>query len=69
MKLIYLVVLIIIVIIAINLYLFIQNRKNKGNDNYLKTKELHDLSRDVHSDNYEISRAQAHMTFRSPGGM
>lgn len=69
MKLIYLVVLIIIVIIAINLYLFIQNRKNKGNDNYLETKELHDLSRDVHSDNYEISRAQAHMTFRSPGGM
>ena len=69
MKLIYLVVLIIIVIIAINLYLFIQNRKNKGNDNYLETKELHDLSRDVHSDNYEISRSQAHMTFRSPGGM
>lgn len=69
MKLIYLVVLIIIVIIAINLYLFIQNRKNKGKDNYLETKELHDLSRDVHSDNYEISRAQAHMTFRSPGGM
>lgn len=69
MKLIYLVVLIIIVIIAINLYLFIQNRKNKGNDNYLKTKELHDLSRDVHSVDYEISRAQAHMTFRSPGGM
>ena len=49
MKLIYLVVLIIIVIIAINLYLFIQNRKNKGKDNYLETKELHDLSRDVHS--------------------
>lgn len=69
MKLIYLVVLIIIVIIAINLYLFIQNRKNKGKDNYLETKELHDLSRDVHSDNYELSRAQAHMTFRSPGGM
>ncbi len=69
MKLIYLVVLIIIVIIAINLYLFIQNRKNKGKDNYLETKELHDLSRDVHSDNYEISRAQAHTTFRSPGGM
>lgn len=69
MKLIYLVVLIIIVIIAINLYLFIQNRKNKGKDNYLETKELHDLSRDVHSDSYEISRAQAHMTFRSPGGM
>lgn len=69
MKLIYLVVLIIIVIIAINLYLFIQNRKNKGEDNYLETKELHDLSRDVHSDSYEISRAQAHMTFRSPGGM
>ena len=69
MKLIYLVVLIIIVIIAINLYLFIQNRKNKGKDNYLETKELHDLSRDVHSDNYEISRAQAHMTFRSHGGM
>ena len=46
--------------------------KNKGKENketYLKTKELHDLSRDVHSDNYEISRAQAHMTFRSPGGM
>ena len=69
MKLIYLVVLIIIVIIAINLYLFIQNRKNKGNDNYLETKELHDLSRDIHSVNYEISRAQAHMTFRSPGGI
>ena len=61
MKLIYLVV-----------YLFIQDKKNKGKENketYLKTKELHDLSRDVHSDNYEISRAQAHMTFRSPGGM
>ena len=46
--------------------------KYKGKENketYLKTKELHDLSRDVHSDNYEISRAQAHMTFRSPGGM
>ena len=57
MKLIYLVVLIIIVIIAINLYLFIQNRKNKGKDNYLETKELHDLSRDVHSVDYEISRA------------
>ena len=69
MKLIYLIVLIIIVIIVINLYLFIQNRKNKGKDNYLETKELHNLSRDVHSDNYEISRAQAHMTFRSPGGM
>ena len=69
MKLIYLVVLIIIVIFAINLYLFIQNRKNKGKDYYLETKELHDLSRDVHSDSYEISRAQAHMTFRSPGGM
>ena len=69
MKLIYLVVFIIIIIIGIYLYLFIQDRKNKGNDNYLETKELHDLSRDVHSDNYEISRAQAHMTFRSPGGM
>ena len=69
MKLIYSVVFIIIIIIGIYLYLFIQNRKNKGKDNYLETKELHDLSRDVHSDNYEISRAQAHMTFRSPGGM
>lgn len=67
MKLIYLVVFIIIIIIGIYLYLFIQDRKNK--ETYLKTKELHDLSRDVHSDNYEISRAQAHMTFRSPGGM
>ena len=67
MKLIYLVVFIIIIIIGIYLYLFIQDRKNKGKENketYLKTKELHDLSRDVHSDNYEISRAQAHMTFR-----
>ena len=73
MKLIYLVVpVMIIIIIGIYLYLFIQDRKNKGKENketYLKTKELHDLSRDVHSDNYEISRAQAHMTFRSPGGM
>ena len=69
MKLIYLVVFIIIIIIGIYLYLFIQDRKNKGKDNYLETKELHDLSRDVHSDNYELSRAQAHMTFRSPGGM
>lgn len=73
MKLIYLVAfIIIIIIIGIYLYLFIQDRKNKGKENketYLKTKELHDLSRDVHSDNYEISRAQAHMTFRSPGGM
>ena len=72
MKLIYLVVFIIMIIIGIYLYLFIQDRKNKGKENketYLKTKELHDLSRDVHSDNYEISRAQAHMTFRSPGGM
>ena len=72
MKLIYLVVFIIIIIIGIYLYLFIQDRKNKGKENketYLKTKELPDLSRDVHSDNYEISRAQAHMTFRSPGGM
>lgn len=49
MKLIYLVVLMIIVIIAINLYLVIQNKKNKGKNNYLETKELHDLSRDVHS--------------------
>ena len=58
MKLIYLVVFIIIIIIGIYLYLFIQDRKNKGKENketYLKTKELHDLSRDVHSDNYEIS--------------
>ena len=72
MKLIYLVVPIIMIIIGIYLYLFIQDRKNKGKENketYLKTKELHDLSRDVHSDNYELSRAQAHMTFRSPGGM
>ena len=72
MKLIYSVVFIIIIIIGIYLYLFIQDRKNNGKENketYLKTKELHDLSRDVHSDNYEISRAQAHMTFRSPGGM
>ena len=69
MKLIYLVVLIIIVIIAINLYLFIQNRKNKGNDNYLETKELHDLSRDIHSVDYEISRAQAHMTYHNSGKM
>ena len=72
MKIIYLVVFIIMIIIGIYLYLFIQDRKNKGKENkktYLKTKELHDLSRDVHSDNYEISRAQAHMTFRSPGGM
>ena len=72
MKLIYSVVFIIMIIIGIYLYLFIQDRKNKGKENketYLKTKELHDLSRDVHSDNYEISRAQAHMTFRSPGGM
>ena len=69
MKLIYLVVLIIIVIIAINLYLFIQNRKNKGKDNYLETKELHDLSRDVHSVDYEISRAQAHMTYHNSGKM
>lgn len=72
MKLIYLVVFIIIIIIGIYLSLFIQDRKNKGKENketYLKTKELHDLSRDVHSDNYELSRAQAHMTFRSPGGM
>ena len=69
MKLIYLVVFIIIIIIGIYLYLFIQDRKNKGKDNYLETKELHDLSRDVHSVDYEISRAQAHMTFRSPGGM
>lgn len=71
MKLIYLVVSIIIIIIGIYLYLFIQDRKNNGKENketYLKTKELHDLSRDVHSDNYELSRAQAHMTFRSPGG-
>ena len=67
MKLIYLVVLIIIVIIAINLYLFIQN--SKGNDNYLETKELHDLSRDVHSVDYEISRAQAHMTYHNSGKM
>ena len=66
MKLIYLVVLMIIVIIAINLYLFIQN---KGKNNYLETKELHDLSRDVHSVDSEISRAQAHMTYRNPGGM
>ena len=72
MKLIYLVVLIIIVIIAINLYLFIQNRKNKGKENketYLETKELHDLSRDVHSVDYEISRAQAHMTYHNSGKM
>ena len=72
MKLIYLVVLIIIVIIAIKLYLFIQNRKNKGKENketYLKTKELHDLSRDVHSVDYEISRAQAHMTYHNSGKM
>ena len=72
MKIIYSVVFIIIFIIGIYLYLFIQDRKNKGKENketYLKTKELHDLSRDVHSDNYEISRAQAHTTFRSPGGM
>ena len=62
MKIIYSVVFIIIIIIGIYLYLFIK-------ETYLKTKELHDLSRDVHSDNYEISRAQAHMTFRSPGGM
>ena len=58
MKLIYSVVFIIIIIIGIYLYLFIQDRKNKGKENketYLKTKELHDLSRDVHSDNYEIS--------------
>ena len=59
MKLIYLVVLIIIVIIA----------KNKGKDNYLETKELHDLSRDVHSVDYEISRAQAHMTYHNSGKM
>ena len=66
------IVFIIIIIIGIYLYLFIQDRKNKGKENketYLKTKELHDLSRDVHSDNYEISRAQAHMTFRNPGGI
>ena len=72
MKLIYLVVPILIIIIGIYVYLFIQDRKNKGKESketYLKTKELHDLSRDVHSDNYELSRAQAHMTFRSPGGM
>ena len=69
MKLIYLIVLMIIVIIAINLYLFIQKKKNKGKNNYLETKELHDLSRDVHSVDYEISRAQAHMTYRNPGGM
>ena len=72
MKLIYLVVPIMIIIIGIYLYLLIQDRKNKGKENketYLKTKELHDLSRDVHSDNYEISRAQAHMTFRNPGGI
>ncbi len=69
MKPIYLIVLMIIVIIAINLYLFIQNKKNKGKNNYLETKELHDLSRDVHSVDYEISRAQAHMTYRNPGGM
>ena len=72
MKLIQLVVPILIIIIGIYLYLFIQDRKNKGKESketYLKTKELHDLSRDVHSDNYEISRAQAHMTFRSPGGI
>lgn len=72
MKLIYLVVFIIIIIIGIYLYLFIQDRKNKGKENketYLKTKELYDLSKDVHSDNYEISRAQAHMTFRNPGGI
>ena len=69
MKLIYLVVPIMIIIIGIYLYLFIQDRKNKGKDNYLETKELHDLSRDVHSVDYEISRAQAHMTFRNPGGI
>ena len=72
MKLIYLVVLIIIVIIVINLYLFIQDRKNKGKESketYLKTKKLHDLSRDVHSVDYEISRAQAHMTYHNSGKM
>ena len=41
--------------------------KNKGKDNYLETKELHDLSRDVHSVDYEISRAQAHMTYHNSG--
>ena len=53
-----------------NLSLFIHPKieKNKGKrktkENLLKKqKKLHDLSRDVHSDNYEISRAQAHMTF------
>lgn len=72
MKIIYSVVFIIIIIIGIYLYLFIQDRKNKGKENketYLKTKELHDLSRDVHSDNYEISRAQAHMTYHNSGKM
>ena len=69
MKLIYSVVFIIIIIIGIYLYLFIQDRKNKGKDNYLETKELHDLSRDVHSVDYEISRAQAHMTYHNSGKM
>ena len=65
MKLIYLVVLIIIVIIAINLYLFIQNRKNKGKDNYLETKELHDLSRDVNllSNLSYLKRVHANVSF------
>ena len=72
MKIIYSVVFIIIIIIGIYLYLLIQDRKNKGKENketYLKTKELHDLSRDVHSVDYEISRAQAHMTYHNSGKM
>ena len=70
MKLIYLIVPIIIIIIAIYLYLFIQERKNKGKNNrdaYLESKELHDLSKDVHNLDYEIARAKAHTSFRGNG--
>lgn len=70
MKLIYLIVPIIITIIAIYLYLFIQERKNKGKNNrnaYLESKELHDLSKDVHDLDYEIARAKAYVFSRGNG--
>ena len=65
MKIIYSVVFIIIIIIGIYLYLLIQDRKNKGKENketYLKTKELHDLSRDVHSD---FPQSRRHVSLHS----